>query len=121
MPTISRAYLGTLPENVFAMKFLFEPNLSHQREAVSAIVSVFEGTAYTRPEEKFWDGDVSSNVLKLPESALYENAAKVAADNAVTEPSLCEEPDIAIQMETGTRETYVNLRTIFEPNRRLSF
>jgi hypothetical protein len=58
------------------MKFLFEPNLSHQREAVSAVVGLFEGAAYTRPEEKFWGGEVSSNVLKLPESAWYENAAK---------------------------------------------
>lgn len=110
--------LGTLPENVYAMKFLFEPNLSHQREAVSAVVSVFEGAAYTRPEEKFWGGEVSSNILKLPEAVWYENAAKVAADNAVTEPALCNEPDFTIEMETGTGKTYVYLRTIFELNRR---
>lgn len=29
------------------MKLLFEPNLRHQREAVSAVVSVFEGALDT--------------------------------------------------------------------------
>lgn len=100
------------------MKFLFEPNLSHQREAVSAVVGLFDGAAYTRPEEKFWGGEVSSNVLKLPESSWFENAAKVAGENAVSEPALCQEPDFSIEMETGTGKTYVYLRTIFELNRR---
>lgn len=100
------------------MKFLFEPNLSHQREAVSAIVGLFDGAAYTRPEEKFWGGEVSSNVLKLPESVWYENATKLAQENAVSGPALCQEPDFTIEMETGTGKTYVYLRTIFELNRR---
>jgi type III restriction enzyme len=100
------------------MKFLFEPNLSHQREAVNAIVKVFEGAPYTRPEERFWNGEVSRNIIKLPPQEWYENAKAVAAENAVDGPASCDEPDFTIEMETGTGKTYVYLRAIFELNRR---
>lgn len=100
------------------MKFLFEPNLAHQREAVDAIVKVFEGAPYTRPEERFWNGEVSRNILKLPPTDWYTNAQAVAKENSVEDPASCEEPDFTIEMETGTGKTYVYLRTIFELNRR---
>ena len=100
------------------MKFLFEPNLSHQREAVDAIVKVFEGAPYTRPEERFWNGEVSRNIIKLPPEQWYENAKTAAVENAIDEPASCDEPDFTIEMETGTGKTYVYLRTIFELNRR---
>lgn len=100
------------------MKFLFEPNLSHQREAVDAIVKVFEGAPYTRPEERFWNGEVSRNIIKLPPEQWYENAKLAADENAIEEPASCDEPDFTIEMETGTGKTYVYLRAIFELNRR---
>ncbi len=100
------------------MKFLFEPNLDHQREAVDAIVSVFDGAPYTRPEERFWNGEVSRNILKLPPDEWYVNAQSITQENSVEEPASCQEPDFTIEMETGTGKTYVYLRTIFELHRR---
>jgi type III restriction enzyme len=100
------------------LKFLFEPNLPHQREAIDAVVQVFEGAPYTRPEERFWNGEVSRNIIKLAPNEWYANARNVAGENAVLEPAFCEEPDFSIEMETGTGKTYVYLRTIFELNRR---
>lgn len=100
------------------MKFLFEPNLQHQREAIDAVVQVFEGAPYTRPEERFWNGEVSRNIIKLAPEDWYKNAQAVAAQNAVTDPASCQEPDFTIEMETGTGKTYVYLRTIFELHRR---
>jgi len=100
------------------MKLHFEPNLSHQREAVDAIVGVFDGAPYTRPEERFWNGEVSRNILKLPEDDWYQNAAQIAEEKAVAEPANCSEPDFTIEMETGTGKTYVYLRSIFELNRK---
>jgi len=100
------------------MKIHFEPNLKHQEEATAAVVSIFEGAPYTRPEERFWLGEVSSNILKLPEVDWYRNAQKIVLDNGIEDPCLVEEPDFTLEMETGTGKTYVYLRTIFELHRR---
>ena len=100
------------------MKFHFEPNLDHQREAINAIACVFEGAPLAHPEERFWNGEVSSNVLKLPRENWIANAKRIAAEAGITEPATTEEPDFTIEMETGTGKTYVYLRTIFELNRR---
>ena len=100
------------------MKFHFEPNLDHQREAINAIVGVFDGAPLAHPEERFWNGEVSSNVLKLPRERWIENAKRIAAEAGITEPATTEEPDFTVEMETGTGKTYVYLRAIFELNRR---
>ena len=50
------------------MKFHFEPNLNHQLAAVKAVAGVegvFQGAPYMWPEDRIWQGDVSSNVLNL--------------------------------------------------------
>jgi restriction endonuclease len=65
------------------MKIHFEPNLKHQSEAVAATVRVFEGAPYTRPEERFWTGDVSSNILKLAPEEWKANVAVIAAENGI--------------------------------------
>lgn len=100
------------------MKFHFEPNLVHQREAINATVGVFEGAPLAHPEERFWNGEVSSNVIKLPREQWIDNAKRVASEAGITDPATTDEPDFTIEMETGTGKTYVYLRTIFELNRR---
>jgi type III restriction enzyme len=100
------------------MRIHFEPNLKHQSEAVSAIVRVFEGAPYTRPEERFWSGEVSSNILKLPAEDWQANVAAIAAENGIEDYAPTRERDFTIEMETGTGKTYVYLRTIFELHRR---
>ena len=103
------------------MKFHFEPNLSHQREAVAAVAGVsgvLQGAPYVRPEDRIWQGDVSGNVLSLPEAVWQENARRIAAENDIADPASTDSPDFTIEMETGTGKTYVYLRTIFELNKR---
>jgi type III restriction enzyme len=100
------------------MKIHFEPNLKHQLEAVDAVASIFQGASYTRPEDRFWDGEVSSNVLKLPSEEWYENAKNVAIQQGIQNFGFTEQPDFTVEMETGTGKTYVYLRTIFELHKR---
>ncbi len=96
----------------------FEPNLPHQREAIDAIARLFEGAPYTRPEERFWSGEVSGNVLNFPLEEWFANAKKIAAEKDITDPAPSPDSDFTIEMETGTGKTYVYLRTIFELHRR---
>ena len=103
------------------MKFHFEPNLNHQLTAIGAVAGVsgiFQGAPYTRPEDRIWQGDVSSNVLNLPLETWLENAKRIADENNIEEPASTNTPDFTIEMETGTGKTYVYLRTIFELNKR---
>lgn len=100
------------------MKIYFEPNLKHQADAVSAVVRVFEGAPYTQPEERFFTGEVSSNVLKIGPQEWQANVAKVAEENGIEDRAPTEERDFTVEMETGTGKTYVYLRTIFELNQR---
>ncbi|MBC6402280.1 MAG: DEAD/DEAH box helicase family protein [Hyphomonadaceae bacterium] len=100
------------------MRIRFEPNLKHQQDAVRAVVAVFEGAPYARPEERFWSGEVSGNVMKLPPGEWRKNAANVAALNGIDDPACTDEPDFTVEMETGTGKTYTYLRTIFELNRK---
>jgi type III restriction enzyme len=100
------------------MKIHFEPNLKHQLEAVDAVANLFQGAPYTRPEERFWDGEVSSNVLKLFPQEWFENAKNVANSYGIQNAAFVESPDFTVEMETGTGKTYVYLRTIFELHKR---
>jgi type III restriction enzyme len=96
----------------------FEANLEHQRAAIAAVADIFEGAAYTQPEQRIWSGEVSGNHIALPESVWFENAKRIAINNLITEPYSSDDPDFTIEMETGTGKTYVYLRTIFELHRR---
>lgn len=103
------------------MKFHFEPNLNHQLAAVKSVAGVsgiFQGAPYVRPEDRIWQGDVSSNVLNLPVETWLENAKRIADENDIEAPASSESADFTIEMETGTGKTYVYLRTIFELNKR---
>ncbi len=92
----------------------FEPNLKHQSTAVDAVIRIFEGAPYTRPEEKLWAGDVSGNVLHITAEKIQQNIAKLVDDEGIEDYSPSDEPDFSIEMETGTGKTYVYIRTIFQ-------
>lgn len=94
--------------------FYFEPNLKHQTAAVNAVVRVFESATYTQPEERFWAGDVSSNVLHVSAEKVRKNIAKLVAEQKIQDCASTNEPDFSIEMETGTGKTYVYIRTIFQ-------
>ncbi|MCK4945072.1 MAG: DEAD/DEAH box helicase family protein [Alphaproteobacteria bacterium] len=100
------------------MKIHFEPNLRHQSEAIAATIRVFEGAPYIRPEERFWSGEVSSNVIKLKPQNWQDNVAAIAEENNIEDYAATEDRDLTIEMETGTGKTYVYIRSVFELNRK---
>ncbi|NET71477.1 MAG: DEAD/DEAH box helicase family protein [Sphaerospermopsis sp. SIO1G2] len=97
------------------MQFHFEPNLKHQTDAINSVVRIFEGAPYTRPEERIWLGDVSSNILKTTPEQIQENVAKIAEEQGFGEDySPTPDMDFTVEMETGTGKTYVYIRTIYQ-------
>lgn len=115
------------------MKIKFDPDLTHQKDAINAVVGVFEGqetfqsnfsvsnAAQADMFEKN-DGIGVANALSLLPEELYENTRNVQLVNGLPQtetkkqalPSL----DFTIEMETGTGKTYVYLRSAFELNQR---
>ncbi|MEZ9804559.1 type III restriction-modification system endonuclease [Vibrio sp. 10N.261.55.B8] len=115
------------------MKIKFNPDLTHQKEAINAIVGVFEGqetfqsnfsvsNAVQADMFEKNDGIGVANALSLLPEELYENTRNVQLVNGLpqtdtkkqTLPSL----DFTVEMETGTGKTYVYLRSAFELNQR---
>lgn len=115
------------------MKIKFNPNLDHQRDAISAVVGVFEGqetfqsnfsvsNAFQADLFQNNDGIGVGNALSLLPEELYDNTRNVQLVNGLpqTETSKQALPslDFTIEMETGTGKTYVYLRSAFELNQR---
>lgn len=115
------------------MKIKFNPDLDHQKEAINAIVGVFEGqetfqsnfTVSNAVQSDMFeknDGIGVANAIKLLDEELYENTRNVQLVNGLPQtenaknalPSL----DFTVEMETGTGKTYVYLRSAFELNQR---
>jgi type III restriction enzyme len=115
------------------MKIKFDPDLTHQKDAINAVVSVFEGqetfqsnfsVSNAVQDDMFEknDGIGVANAIKLLPEELYENTRNVQIHNGLAQtennkrklPSL----DFTIEMETGTGKTYVYLRSAFELNQR---
>lgn len=115
------------------MKIKFNPDLDYQRDAINAVIGVFEGqetfqsnfTVYKTTQAdmlKENDGIGFANALTLLPDELYENTRNVQLINGLpqTETSKQALPslDFTIEMETGTGKTYVYLRSVFELNQR---
>lgn len=115
------------------MKIKFDPDLAHQKEAINAVVGVFEGqeifqsnfTVSSSIQADMFesnDGIGVANAIKLLPEELYENTRKIQLINGLAQtendkqklPSL----DFTIEMETGTGKTYVYLRSVFELNQK---
>lgn len=120
------------------MKIQFKADLSHQIEAVNAVVGVFKGqetfqSHFTVTQDEYLpqqlnllgynsDLGIGHKLDNLLSEKAYENTrtvqlknglAQVECDNAKL-PSL----DFSVEMETGTGKTYVYLRTVFELNQK---
>ena len=119
------------------MKIKFNPNLAHQKDAINAVVGVFEGQETFQSNFSVSQNALSNeqlglfaknndigvaNALSLLPEELYENTRNVQLINGLpqTETSKQALPtlDFTIEMETGTGKTYVYLRSIFELNQR---
>ncbi len=128
------------------MKLRFQSDLKYQRDAIDAVIDLFEGQPLAQGEfEIGTPGALFSelgygNRLVLSVEALAENLRRVQERNGIrkddedTEPALLITPSLhgdqdprggiphfSIEMETGTGKTYVYLRTIYELNQRYGF
>lgn len=89
--------------------------LPYQREAIDAVVRLFEG----QPRNTFDMAsreDVRSNVLTIPAEQIRENFLATIKDSGIDEEtaSLDEALDFCIETETGTGKTLVYLKTAYE-------
>ena len=112
------------------MKLQFDPNQDFQKQAIDAIVDVFEGQplsssdldfALTEGSLQFSENGVGNRIV-LTEEQVLKNLQEVQKRNGIELVS--EELDgmnFSVEMETGTGKTYVYLRTIYELNKRYGF
>jgi len=113
------------------MKFKFDPSLEYQREAIDAILGVFNGQpiAHTDFELSLASAagglfqselGVGNNIV-LPEDGIHGNVKKIQEANAIEKVARLQGMNFSVEMETGTGKTYVYLRTIFELNKTYGF
>ncbi|MGX9540757.1 type III restriction-modification system endonuclease [Shewanella sp. A22] len=115
------------------MKIQFDPDLTHQKDAINAVVGVFEGqetfqsnfsvsNAVQADMFEKNDGIGVANALSLLPEELYENTRNVQLVNGLPQTETTKQAlpslDFTIEMETGTGKTYVYLRSAFELNQR---
>jgi len=117
------------------MKLQFDPNLDFQREAINAVVDLFEGQQVCRTNftviplrddpEAFLPGMENDlgigNRLRLLEEDIHKNVKKVQLRNGLAPSEKFDSMNFTVEMETGTGKTYVYLRTIFDMNRLYGF
>jgi len=117
------------------MKLKFDPNLDFQRDAIDAVVDIFEGqevcrTNFTveplRRMEGLFEGQEQNdlgigNRLLLLDEDIHGNIKKIQLRNGLAPSDNLDSMDFTVEMETGTGKTYVYLRTIFEMNRLYGF
>ena len=119
------------------MKLKFDSTLDYQQEAIAAVRDVFKGqmakqslfTVATIENEQlaFGFGDAPQqmslgqgigNRLELDEEDLLKNIREVQLRHGLSQSEeLGRELNLDIEMETGTGETYVYLRTLLELNK----
>lgn len=112
------------------MKFQFDPNQDYQKQAIDAVVDVFEGQplsssdldfTLTEGSLQFSENGVGNRIV-LTEEQVLKNLQEVQKRNSIDPVS--EElagMNFSIEMETGTGKTYIYLRTIYELNKRYGF
>ena len=123
------------------MEFKFDANQTYQKEAIAAVVDLFEGQPFdtslietTLKSVKLEDethtlfeiahevGAIGNNLV-LDETSILQNLQLVQDRNGlevageIVEGAL----DFDIEMETGTGKTYVYLRSIFELAKKYNF
>jgi type III restriction enzyme len=117
------------------MKLQFDPNLDFQREAINAVVGLFEGqevcrTNFTVMPLKYdsqaalpgMENDLGiGNRLRLLDEDIHSNVKAIQLRNGLAPSETFDSMDFTVEMETGTGKTYVYLRTIFEMNRLYGF
>lgn len=120
------------------MKLKFDANQDYQRDAVAAVIDLFDGQPYV-PADFTLDSEIITiaNKLQLDECTLIENMRRIQERNALGQDAALKTikkeievpagkktvsfPNFSIEMETGTGKTYVYLRTLLELSQKYGF
>jgi type III restriction enzyme len=96
------------------MQLLLE-DLEYQRRAIAAVVRVLDGQTKNTFDNSNLFG-IQANITDLTPEQIDQNKRRIITENGVsdTEAQLSPDPDICIEMETGTGKTLVYLRTAYE-------
>ena len=113
------------------MKLKFDPYLEFQRDAINAVLGVFDGQplaqtdfelSYTSAPGGLFQSELGAgNDITVPEDQLLANVQEIQEANNIQKVSALQGREFSVEMETGTGKTYVYLRTIFELNRHYGF
>ena len=113
------------------MKLKFDPSLEFQRDAINAVLAVFDGQpiaqtdfelSYTTGAEGLFQSELGvGNNIALPEDQLLANVHSIQEAHDIEKVATLQGRDFSVEMETGTGKTYVYLRTIFELNKNYGF
>lgn len=111
------------------MKLQFDPNQEFQKQAVSAVVDVFEGQPLSGSELDFSIVQGSMNLsvngvgnhIALAGEQILKNVQEIQKQNDIEPVTELDGMNFSVEMETGTGKTYVYLRTIYELNKNYGF
>jgi type III restriction enzyme len=112
------------------MKIKFDSNQQYQREAIDAVLGLFDGQPLSGGTFEFdmVAGSLAGltelgfeNQFTLDESALLRNLHAVQEKYSLHKANQMEGMNFSVEMETGTGKTYVYLRSIFEMHQRYGF
>lgn len=90
-------------------------DLEYQRRAIAAVVGVLDGQIKNTFDNSNLFG-IQANITDLTPEQIEANKHRIIAENGIAdeEAKLSPDPDICIEMETGTGKTLVYLRTAYE-------
>lgn len=113
------------------MKIKFDSNQQYQRDAIDAVLGLFDGQPLSSGAFEFALSDVGTlagltelglgNQLALDETAFLRNLQMVQQTNNLPVSDALDGMNFSVEMETGTGKTYVYLRSIFELHQRYGF
>ncbi|MBI5437845.1 MAG: DEAD/DEAH box helicase family protein [Nitrosomonadales bacterium] len=113
------------------MKIKFDSNQSYQRDAMDAVLGLFDGQPLSAGAFEFALSDAGmlagltelglGNRLSLDEAALLRNLQTVQQASKLPVSAALDGMNFSVEMETGTGKTYVYLRSIFELHQRYGF
>ena len=113
------------------MKIKFDSNQQYQRDAIDAVLGLFDGQPLSSGTYEFTLAHTVSSSsltelglsipLELGDAAFLRNLQLVQQVNKLPVSNALDGMNFSIEMETGTGKTYVYLRSIFELHQRYGF
>lgn len=89
--------------------------LQYQEVAIKSVVAVFDGNDKNTFDNACFEG-IRSNICTLAREQLAENINSVLLENGIEKEiaKVSDEPELTIEMETGTGKTLVYIKSIYE-------